>query len=93
MSVGYTDRAREDVELALAWYERQRPGLGLEFLDSIEFALKSIAENPKRYAVRYRQYRGCVVSRFPFCVFYSINQDEITVHSVFHHRQSPNSRP
>ncbi len=31
MKLRYTDRAKEDVELAFAWYERQRRGLGFDF--------------------------------------------------------------
>lgn len=31
MKLRYTDRAKNDVELAFAWYERQRRGLGFEF--------------------------------------------------------------
>ena len=40
MKLRYTDRARDDVELAFAWYERQRRGLGFEFLDCVEIAIK-----------------------------------------------------
>jgi hypothetical protein len=42
----YTSRARQDLELALIWYEKQRRGLGFEFLDCVESAIKSILENP-----------------------------------------------
>ncbi|MCO6412682.1 MAG: hypothetical protein J5I92_08055 [Thiogranum sp.] len=41
MKLRYTDRAKDDVELAFAWYERQRRGLGFEFLDCVEIAVKS----------------------------------------------------
>ena len=33
MILRYTDRSKDDVELAFAWYEKQRRGLGFEFLD------------------------------------------------------------
>ena len=36
MKLRYTDRSRDDVELAFAWYERQRRGLGLEFLNCVD---------------------------------------------------------
>ena len=35
MILRYTDRAKDDVELAFKWYEKQRRGLGFEFLDCI----------------------------------------------------------
>jgi len=33
MKLSYMDRAKDDVEFVLAWYGRQRRGLGFEFLD------------------------------------------------------------
>jgi plasmid stabilization system protein ParE len=49
MKLRYTDRARDDIELSFVWYERQRRGLGFEFLDCVELAIKSIIDNPDLY--------------------------------------------
>ena len=93
MKLQYTDRAKDDLELAFAWYERQRRGLGFEFLDCVENAVKSILDNPKMYRTYYSIFRGCVVRRFPFSVYYTIENNEIIVHSVFDNRQDPEERP
>ena len=93
MKLRYTDRAKDDVELAFAWYERQRRGLGFEFLDCVEIAVKTIIENSEMYRIHYLKFRGCVVRRFPFSVFYTVEEKEIVVHSVFDNRQDPEKRP
>lgn len=93
MKLRYTDRAKDDVELAFAWYERQRRGLGFEFLDCVEIAVKSIIENSEMYKIHYLDIKGCVVRRFPFSVFYTVEENEIVVHSVFDNRQDPEKRP
>ena len=93
MKLRYTERSRDDLELAFVWYERQRRGLGFEFLDCVEIAVKSILENPEMYRIRYSTFRGCVVRRFPFSVFYTLEENEIVVHSVFDNRQDPEMRP
>ena len=93
MRLRYTDRARDDIELAFAWYERQRRGLGFEFLDCIENALKSIIDDPNMYRNHYLNFRGCVVRRFPFSVFYTVEYNEVVVHSVFDNRRDPKKRP
>ena len=93
MKLRYTDRAKDDIELAFAWYERQRRGLGFEFLDCIEIAVMSILDNPDIYRAYYSIFRGCVIRRFPFSVFYTIEDTEIVVHSVFDNRQDPEKRP
>ena len=93
MKLRYTDRSRDDLEIAFAWYEKQRRGLGFEFLDCVESSLKSIIENPEMYQKRYSCFRGCVTRRFPFSLFYTIEIDEIIIHSVFDNRQDPKKRP
>ena len=93
MTLHYTTRARDDLELAFVWYERQRRGLGYDFLDCVEAAVKSIVENPEMYRVVYSIFRGCVIKRFPFSVFYTIEDTDIVVHSVFDNRQDPAKRP
>lgn len=35
MKLYYTERAKEDVELAVKWYEKQQNGLGIEFLSAL----------------------------------------------------------
>lgn len=93
MKLCYTERAKDDVELAFVWYERQRRGLGFEFLDCVESAVKSILENPAMYRVVYSNFKGYVVRRFPFTIFYTVEGSEIVVHSVFGNRQDPEKRP
>ena len=93
MKILYTDRSKDDIELSFAWYERQRKGLGFEFLDSIEASLENIINNPEMYQIRYSCFRGCPIRRFPFLIFYSIEDNVIVVHSVFYNRQDPKKRP
>ena len=93
MKLRYTERAKDDIELAFAWYEKQRRGLGFEFLDCVEIAVKTILENPEIYRIYYSIFRGCVIRRFPFSVFYTVEGAEVVVHSVFGNRQDPEKRP
>ncbi|MGR3309946.1 MAG: type II toxin-antitoxin system RelE/ParE family toxin [Candidatus Brocadiales bacterium] len=93
MILRYTDRSKDDVELAFAWYEKQRRGLGFEFLGCVEVSLKSILSFPEMYEKIYSSFRRCVVRRFPFSVFYTIEGNEIVIHSVFDNRQDPKKRP
>jgi hypothetical protein len=40
----YTDRSKDDIELAFVWYERQRRGLGFEFLNCVEASIQNIID-------------------------------------------------
>jgi toxin ParE1/3/4 len=57
MKLRYTRRAKDDVESAFVWYEKQRRGLGFEFLDCVEIAVKSILENPEIYRIYYSLFK------------------------------------
>ena len=67
--------------------------MGFEFLDCVEVAVKSILENPGMSRIHYSIFRGRVIRRFPFSVFYTVEDSEIVVHSVFDNRQNPEKKP
>jgi len=93
MKLFYTDKAMVDIDIAFSWYEKQRQGLGFEFLDCIEQAVKNITSLPEMYQESYANFRGCVIRRFPFTIFYTIEEEGLIVHSVFNNRQDPSKRP
>ncbi|MGR3179044.1 MAG: type II toxin-antitoxin system RelE/ParE family toxin [Candidatus Anammoxibacter sp.] len=93
MILRYTDRSKDDVDLAFKWYEIQRTGLGFDFLDCVEMSLCNILSFPKMYVICYSNFRRCVIRRFPYSIFYTIEDEEIVIHSVFDNRQDPEKRP
>jgi plasmid stabilization system protein ParE len=93
MTLRYTDRSKDDVGLAFEWYEKQRRGLGFEFLNSVELSINNILIFPEMYNICYFNFRKCVIGRFPFSIFYTIEDEEIVIHSVFDNRQDPKKRP
>jgi len=93
MSLRYTDHAREDVTCAFLWYEKQRRGLGNDFLDCMELALEDIAAFPEMFPVSHARFRKALIRRFPFSIFYMIERGMIVVHAVFDNRQDPDKRP
>lgn len=93
MRLYYTSRAKEDLELAIAWYERQRYGLGLEFLDCVDACLATIMQMPVLFPISHSCFRRALIRRFPFAIFYTIEEDEIVIHAVFDNRQDPVKLP
>ncbi len=81
--------AEADLEEAQAWYDRQRVGLGTDFLLCVEETLDRIVRNPEMYAVLHRDIRRAFVRRFPYGVFYRIVDDQLIVVGVFHGRRNP----
>jgi plasmid stabilization system protein ParE len=89
MRLRYSARAKDDLRIAFQWYEAQRRGLGLEFLDCVEATIETIQKMPKLYAKHHTHFRRALARRFPFSIFYTIEEKEIVLHAVFDNRQDP----
>jgi len=77
-------RAKTDIRRAATWYERQRKGLGREFVGEVDAALERIKANPNQYEVVHREIRHTVLRRFPNGVFYRTRNAKISVFAVVH---------
>ena len=86
-------RAQSDLEAACAWYEEQEPGLGLQFLDEVDAALKAIREHPELFAVLQGTVRRSILNRFPFGIHYVHRGDTISVLAVVHVARHPSTWP
>jgi plasmid stabilization system protein ParE len=81
--------AEAHVDEAYRWYNQQRPGLGEEFILSLEASLASIQRSPLLYPKVRGETRRAVIKRFPYSVFYSVRGDRIGVAAVFHSSRNP----
>jgi plasmid stabilization system protein ParE len=77
-------QAKHDLRNSAKWYERQLTGLGREFVAEVEAVLDRISESPLLYQPVYRDVRRALTRRFPYGVFYRIDQDDIVVFAILH---------
>lgn len=83
-------RARGELDKAMAWYEKQRAGLGLDFQKEVEKALAKIQENPLLGSPYKRtDYRFRLVRRFPFVIYYLDLEDSIWIAAFAHGSRRP----
>lgn len=81
--------ALRDLEEAYAWYERQRFGLGEEFLGCVDACVEALRRSPEMYALIDETYRRALVRRFPYAIFYEYVDEAATVYCVFHAARDP----
>jgi plasmid stabilization system protein ParE len=74
---------------AAAWYEAQRPGLGVEFLDEITALANSLSINALIYAQVMAGIRRAPARRFPYVVSYQVTETDVVVLSVLHMHRMP----
>lgn len=81
--------AETDIAETAKWYEKQRKGLGDEILDEVLCAFKTISDNPYMCAVVHRHTRRALVHRFPFAIYYRIEEESLVVVAVMHGSRHP----
>lgn len=82
--------AQKDVRDARAWYNQQQKGLGTRFTYDFRNTLLNIAINPTSYAVRYAQNRKANLAKFPYGIFFFIddNIDTVFITAVKHNARN-----
>lgn len=84
-----TSAAETDVADAAQFYDKQRSGLGAEFLDEVDATVVRVCTAPEAYGQYDSQVRIKLVHRFPYAVYYRIAPDEIVILAVAHTSRLP----
>jgi toxin ParE1/3/4 len=61
----------------------------LEFLDEIRAAYQRILDGPLKYAVLRSGIRRAITRRFPYGIYFSIDDDAILIIAVLHTIRDP----
>ena len=83
-----TLQAFNDVAQARDWYEKQRPGLGADFVSKVGETLAMIESNPQLYPVLVKDARRANMKRFPYGIWFKVEVDPV-VFACLHHRRNP----
>ena len=84
------ERAVEaDVEAAFNWYQGEEAGLGLEFLEELRAAYHRILEHPLGYQDLRSGIRRALTRRFPYAVYFSIEEEAIVIVAVLSTARDP----
>jgi len=87
--LGVRPEAEIDAFEAALWYESERSGLGIEFLDAVRETFQQIEGMPLRFPMVSRDVRRAMLHRFPFGVFFFVEGDRATVLAVLHLHRDP----
>ncbi len=92
MRVQVLDDATRDLADGYRFYERQAEGLGDYFLDSLWSDINSLRLYAGIHAV-FHGYHRLLSKRFPFAVYYRIDDGTALVQAVLDCRRDPESIP
>ena len=78
-----SEEAALDLDEAYQWYESQISQLGSEFIRVVDKNFTSIQQNPLAYPIIYNNVRRKLLPRFPYGLFYLIQDDIIFILACF----------
>ena len=88
MGIRLLETAKEDLRAAYWFYEGQSAGLGDYFLDCIQADVRSLQIFAGIH-VKAEGFFRMLAKRFPFAVYYLIDNDRIDVYTILDCRRDP----
>jgi toxin ParE1/3/4 len=87
-------RAIFDIQEAVDYYDFKQIGLGEYFIQALEEHIEILRKNPF-FQIRYKDYYGLPIKKFPFIIFYFKDAEEKIVYvvSVFNTSLNPKKYP
>ena len=89
MDVRFHEDAEEEFAKAVAYYNREREGLGFAFGREVRKAIARIQSQPKAHTILFQDFRRVRTKRFPYGVVYRIKENGILIVAVMHLRRAP----
>ena len=89
MKVRFLALAQSELDDAVAWYNEQAAGLGLEFLDELDRAIRRALSYPLSCPEIEPGLRRCLLARFPYGMVYGLDDNTVVVVAVAHLHREP----
>ncbi len=87
--VQFTEEAKADLSESFGFYQSREYGLGVEFVNCVESRIEVIKRHPEMYPIAVDSYRRALVKRFPYELFYEVEDETLWIYAVFHCSQNP----
>jgi toxin ParE1/3/4 len=93
MTLRFRSEVAADLRAARAWYEARREGLGAEFMLAIEGVLERVDATPGEFPRVRAETRRALVRRFPYAIFFVVENGDRIVLAVLHQAVNPKRWP
>ena len=81
----------KDLREAKKWYHEKSATLAKEFKEEVNKEIDYIGKYPEHYQRKYKELRQSLVTRFPYAIFYLVEEEQkrIIVFGVLHTSRNP----
>ncbi len=73
------DRAAQDIQIAVDYYNEKLSGLGKKFEEALDKEFEALSKNPF-YQIRYSNIRCKPVKNFPYLIHFQVNKTLMTIY-------------
>lgn len=89
MKIKILHSANQDLIDGYWFYEKQAKGIGGYFLDTLFSDIDSLKIYAGIHPISFKKYNRLLSKRFPFAVYYKIQDDTVLVYAVLDCRRNP----
>jgi len=89
MDIKILPAANDDLVNGYHFYEQQEKGIGNYFLNSLFADIDSLHIYHKVHQLYFGKYYRLLAKRFPFAVYYTVEDKNIIVYAILDCRKSP----
>lgn len=89
MKIRILQSAKADIKEGYYFYESQTKGIGIYFIESIYSDIDSLKLFAGTHQIIFEKYHRLLSKRFPFGIYYKIENNEIKIYSVLDCRRDP----
>jgi len=83
------ESAKDDLKEGFTFYELQERGVGSYFLESVFSDIESLKLFAGIHSIHFGKYHRLLSKRFPFAIYYRIEENEVRVYAVLDCRRDP----
>ena len=89
MKIRFSKLSKQDFDISVEYYKKEGENLALRFKSDIKQSLKRIETFPNLYPKINERVQKCVVSKFPYTIYYILKDEIIYILAIANHYKNP----
>jgi len=85
----FLPEVEDDAFAGYVWYETKSTGLGEDLLRMFYAKAGEISRNPLLFPRVHKEFRRCLLRRFPYAIYFTITNETIIIVGLFHCARDP----
>jgi hypothetical protein len=89
MKIRFSKLSKHDYDISILYYKKESDSLSERFKSDIKESIKRIETFPNLYPKINDRVQKCVLSKFPYTIYYTIKDESIYILAIANHYKNP----